>query len=79
MSIKKAIYEHLITKPKYNRKCLELEIAKEDKEKMREQRDTAKRVHQIQKQEWEKALIEQEQEIIKLKKRKTKNVANNKK
>ena len=44
MSISKAIYEHLITKKKYNAKCIEAEALKEDIKKrdilMNEQKNT---------------------------------------
>ena len=64
------LYEHLKTRRKYNTLLLKYEIVKEEKEEMKEQRDTQKRIYEIRKETWEKALKEQEEEIIRLKKRK---------
>ena len=68
MSISKSIYEHLITKKKYNAKCIEAEALKEDIKKrdilMNEQKNT----FNTKKTVWEETLKAQEEQIIKLKK-----------
>lgn len=64
----KAIYTHLITKPKYNRVCIERDAAKEDIKRvniaMKELTDGFKDKQEV----WEKELKKQEEKIIKLKK-----------
>lgn len=69
MSLKKALYEHLKTKKKYNTKCIEAEALKEDIKKrdilMNEQKNTFNSKTAV----WEETLKAQEQEIIKLKKK----------
>ena len=82
----KGIWEHLITKPKYNR----LKIEKEEEIRVREER-TRERDEQIkinkilekkfneELDKWLKEKIELKEEIIKLKKRKSKNVGTDKK
>ena len=64
----KKLFEHLITKGKYNTKCIEAEALKEDIAHlnilMKEKDDTFK----IQEEVWEEQLIKQTKEIIKLKK-----------
>ena len=52
--------------------------AKEDIERLTVELNTQKRIHAKRQEIWEKALKEQEEEIIKLKKRKVKNASNNK-
>lgn len=68
MSISKAIYEHLITKKKYNAKYIEAEALKEDIKKrdilMNEQKNT----FNTKKAVWEETLKAQEEKIIKLNK-----------
>lgn len=73
MSLKKAIYEHLITKKKYNTLLLKLEVAQEELEKKTVELNTERRINQKRKETWEKTLKEQEEEIIKLKRRRRKN------
>lgn len=75
----KNLYEHLKTRKKYNTLMIKYEGAKEDIERLTVQRDTERRVHQIRKEEWEKALKEQEEQIIELKRRRIKNDSNSKK
>lgn len=72
MSIRKAIYEHLITKAKYNRVCLERDVARQERDEYKEQRDTDKAIYLKRREIWEQTLKEQEEEIIRLKKRKAK-------
>ena len=64
----KAIYEHLLTKGKYNKLKIKLDIKNEDYDKKVVELETEKRIHTIRKNIWEKNLIEQENEIIDLKK-----------
>lgn len=73
MSITKAIYEHLVTKGKYNKLMLKYEVAREDLEKKQVELNTERRIHSKQKEIWEQKLTEQEEEIIKLKRRRRKN------
>lgn len=76
MSITKAIYEHLITKKKYNTLKLKYEVAREDLEKKQVELNTERRIHLKQKEIWEQKLKDQEEEIIKLKRRRRKNEKN---
>lgn len=73
MSIVKAIYQHLITRKKYNTLKLKYEVAREDLEKKQVELNTERRIHLKQKEIWEQKLKEQEEEIIKLKRRRRKN------
>lgn len=69
----KSVYEHLKTKKKYNTLLLKYEVAREDLEKKQIELNTQKRINLKEKEIWEQRLKEQEEEIIKLKKRKVKN------
>ena len=69
----KNIFEHLKTKKKYNTLEIKLIGAREDIERLGVEKNTQKRIFDIKKEVWEKALKEQEEEIIKLKKRRIKN------
>ena len=66
----KAIYEHLKTKKKYNTLLLKYEVAREDLEKKQVELNTQKRINLKEKEIWETKLKEQEEEIIRLKRRK---------
>lgn len=66
--LRKAIFEHLKTKKKYNTLEIKLLGAREDNEKLIIQLNTEKRINAKKREMWEKALTEQEQEIINLKK-----------
>lgn len=77
MSITKAICEHLVTKKKYNKLMIKYEGAKEDIERLTIQKNTERRLHEKQKEVWEQKLKDQEEEIIRLKKRR-RNVGNSK-
>ena len=70
MSIKKAIFEHLKTKRKYNTLLLKYSVLQEELEKKSSELIIEKRIHLKRQEVWEKTLKEQEEEIIKLKKRK---------
>lgn len=76
MNFKKAIYEHLKTRKKYNTLLLKYEVAREDLEKKTVELNTQKRINLKEKEIWEQKLKEQEEEIIKLKKRGVKSVRN---
>lgn len=69
MNFKKAIYEHLKTRKKYNTLLLKYEVAREDLEKKTVELNTQKRINLKEKEIWEQKLKEQEEEIIKLKKK----------
>ena len=68
----KAIYEHLITKRKYNTLMIKYETAIQDRRKVEAQYEVKKDIFEIRQREWEKALKEQEEQIIELKRRKKK-------
>ena len=72
MSITKAIYEHLITKKKYNTLKLKYEVVREDLEKKQVELNTERRIRLKEKEIWEQRLKDQEEEIIKLKRRRRK-------
>lgn len=76
MGITKAIYEHLITRKKYNTLKLKYEVARDELEKKQVELNTERRIHLKQKEVWEKKLKEQEEEIIKLRRRRRKNEKN---
>lgn len=79
-SLRKAIWEHLKTKKKYNTLELKYEIAIQDRRNAETEYEIKKKQFEIKQREWEKALVEQEKEIIELKKRKVKkDVTNSKK
>lgn len=73
-NLMKSVYEHLKTRKKYNTLKLKYDVARDDLEKKQVELNTERRIHQKQKETWEKALQDQEEEIIRLKKRKRKNV-----
>lgn len=64
----RAIYEHLITKRKYNKLQVKLDVKTEEYEKKVNELNTERRIHTIQKNIWQRNLTEQEEEIIELKK-----------
>lgn len=69
MNFKKAIYEHLKTRKKYNTLLLKYEVAREDLERKQVELNTQKRINLKEKEMWEQKLKEQEEEIIELKKK----------
>lgn len=76
MNFKKALYEHLKTRKKYNTLLLKYEVAREDLEKKQVELNTQKRINLKEKEIWEQKLKEQEIEIIELKKKRSvKNVS----
>lgn len=72
----KHLYEHLVTKKKYNTLKLKYDVAREDLEKKQVELNTERRIHLKQRETWEQKLKEQEEEIIKLKRRRRKNEKN---
>ena len=75
----KAIYEHLKTKKKYNALQLRYDILREDLDKKTTELNVERQIWKKKQNIWEQTLKEQEEEIIKLKKRKSKNVGADKK
>lgn len=71
MSIIKSIYEHLITKRKYNKLKIKLDILREELQLKCHELENERQIHKKRKETWEKKLKEQEEEIINLKKRKS--------
>ena len=66
----KNLYEHLKTRKKYNTLKIKYEVAREDLEKKQVELNTERRIFAKRQESWEKRLKEQEEEIIRLKKRK---------
>lgn len=64
----KGIWEHLITKRKYNKLRIRLETKNEELEEKVIQMNTQKRIHDKQREIWEKTFEDQEERIIELKK-----------
>ena len=64
------IYEHIITKRKYNKLQIRLDILREELQLKCHELENERQIHKKRKEVWEKKLKEQEEEIIKLKKRK---------
>ncbi len=77
--LSKAIYEHLKTKKKYNALQLRYDILREDLDKKTTELNVERQIWKKKQNVWEDTLLKQEQEIIKLKKRKSKNVGADKK
>ena len=75
----KSVKERIEYKKKYNTLKLKYDVLQEEYEKKVVELNTERRINQKRKAIWESKLKEQETEIINLKKRKRKNVANNKK
>lgn len=67
------LYQHLITRKKYNTLKLKYDVLKEDLENKVTELNVERRKHLKMKEIWEKKLKEQEEEIIRLKKRRKKN------
>ena len=64
------IFEHLITKRKYNKLQIRLDILREELQLKCHELENERQIHKKRKEVWEQKLKEQEEEIIKLKKRK---------
>ena len=67
-NLTKGIWEHLITKRKYNKLRIRLETKNEELEEKVIQMNTQKRIHDKQRETWERTFEEQEEKIIELKK-----------
>lgn len=63
------IFEHLITKRKYNKLQIRLDILREELQLKCHELENERQIHKKRKEVWEQKLKEQEEEIIKLKKR----------
>ena len=68
----KKIYEHLITKKKYNTLKLKYDVLKEEYEHKVVELNTERRINAKRKKIWTDALKEQEEKIIELRRKKTK-------
>ena len=66
----KVLYEHLITKRKYNKLKLRLDVVREELQNKSVELNTERQIYQKRQIIWEAKIKEQEEEIIKLKKRK---------
>ena len=66
------LYEHLITKKKYNTLQLKYEVKMDEYQRLNVRYEEQRKLYEARKEIWEKTLKENEEEIIKLKKRKTK-------
>ena len=69
MNFSRAIYEHLITKRKYNKLKIKFDIKNEELENKITELNIERRIHKKEKEVWEQKLIEQENCIIDLKKK----------
>ena len=70
MGLRKAIYEHLKTKKKYNTLKLNYDVLREEYDKKTTELNVERQIWKKKQNVWEQTLKEQEEEIIKLKKRK---------
>ena len=61
------IYEHLITKRKYNKLKIKLDVKTEEFDKKVVELNTERRIHNKQREVWENKIKEQEKTIIDLK------------
>lgn len=61
------IYEHLITKRKYNKLKIKLDVKEEEYERKVIELNTERRIHNKQRDVWENKIKEQEEEIVNLK------------
>ena len=66
------IYEQLITKRKYNKALVKIEVLRDELQNKSVELNTEKQIRNKEKTIWENKLKEQEEEIIRLKKRKVK-------
>ena len=66
----KNVYEHLITKHKYNKLQLRLDVVREELQLKTVELNMERQIFQKKQKIWENKLKEQEEKIIELKKRK---------
>lgn len=69
MGFKKALWEHLKTRRKYNTLLLKYDVLRDEYEQKVNEMNTERRIHLKRQELWEQKLKEQEEEIINLKKR----------
>ena len=72
MSLRKAIYEHLKTKRNTKHYNLRYDVLREELDKKTTELNIERQIWKKKQNIWEQTLKEQEEEIIKLKKRKVK-------
>lgn len=66
------LYEHLITKRKYSKLMVKVEVLREELQNKTTELFTERQLYNKRKEIWEKTLKEQEEKIIELKRRKRK-------
>lgn len=71
MSLLNKIYEHLKTKGKYNKLELRCDVLRDMYDKKVVELETERKIFNKRREVWEEKLKEQEEEIIRLRKRKT--------
>ena len=62
-----AFYEHMITKRKYNKLKIKLDVKTEEYEKKVIELNTERRIHNKQREVWENKIKDQEKQILELK------------
>lgn len=72
MSLLSKIYEHLITKGKYNKLKVDYNVIQQEYERKVIENEQLRHQYKVIKEVWEKKLQEQEDTIIELKRRKRK-------
>ena len=65
----KGIWEHIITRKKYNKKCIEAEMLKEDIERLRIEKRQQKNTFELEKEVLEQEIKELQEKIVELKKK----------
>lgn len=65
----KGIWEHIITRKKYNKKCIEVEMLKEDIERLRIEKRQQKNTFELEKEVLEQEIKELQEKIVELKKK----------
>lgn len=65
----KGIWEHIITRKKYNKKCIEVEMLKEDIERIRIEKRQQKNTFELEKEVLEQEIKELQEKIVELKKK----------
>lgn len=78
MGFKKALWEHLKTRRKYNTLLLKYDVLRDEYEQKVSEMNIERRIHLKRQELWEQKLKEQEEEIINLKKRGVKRESNTK-
>lgn len=65
----KGIWEHIITRKKYNKKCIEVEMLKEDIERLIIEKRQQKNTFELEKEVLELDIKELQKKIVELKKK----------